>query len=94
LISSCHSFVRLAETACDKDAPNFDILEINTCCNSLSNTFMYQIQHLMDILQVLGVAETPRLVNLLSQLDFNRYYVSIAPKPQFLVVPLVPPVPT
>jgi hypothetical protein len=84
----------LAEIASDKDTHNFDILEINTSCNSLSNVFMYQIQHLMDVLQVLGVAETPRLVNLLSQLDYNRYYVSIAPKPQFVAVPLVPPVPT
>jgi hypothetical protein len=48
------------------------------------------MQQMMEVLQVLGVAETPQLVNLLSQLDFNGYYVSLAPVAKFVANPIVP----
>ncbi|KAH6575198.1 hypothetical protein BASA60_005145 [Batrachochytrium salamandrivorans] len=38
------------------------------------DSFLRQIQKLIDVLQVLGVTETPRLSHLLSQLDFNSFY--------------------
>jgi Gamma tubulin complex component C-terminal len=90
LIDTCHTFVLLSETIAS-NAANLDADDVYSSCQALSDSFMYQIQHLMDILQVLGVAETPRLVNLLSQLDFNGYYLSIAPKAEFVHNPMVPP---
>ena len=58
-------------------------------CTQLSDAFMSEIQTMMDILQVLGVAETPRLVNLLTQIDFNGYYLNLAPQLNFQQ-PIVP----
>lgn len=87
---TCHSFAALADAS--NDVIPLDPKQIQNECLVLSESFLYQIRHLMDVLQVLGVAETPRLVHLLSQLDFNGFYISIAPKDQFMPNPLLPPV--
>ncbi|EGF84256.1 hypothetical protein BATDEDRAFT_84982 [Batrachochytrium dendrobatidis JAM81] len=47
-----------------------DTLSIRT----FEDNFLAQVQKLIDVLQILGVTETPRLSHLLSQLDFNAFY--------------------
>ncbi|KAL2913523.1 gamma tubulin complex Spc97/GCP2 subunit Alp4 [Polyrhizophydium stewartii] len=49
-------------------------LSDHTALRTHEDNFLRQIQNLIDVLQVLGVTETPRLGHLLSQLDFNAYY--------------------
>lgn len=91
-MSTCYSFINVAENIAKMDDAQLNTEYTKTTCISLTDLFMYQVQSLMDILQVLGVSETPRLINLLSQLDFNGFYLSIAPKTEYMSHPLVPPV--
>ncbi len=57
---------------------------------SLENSYLLQVQSLIDCVQILGVAETARLGSLVSQLDFNNYYSSLAPNASYIANPIVP----
>lgn len=61
-----------------------------TRCHQLSETFLHQLQNLMDMLQVMGVSETPRLSGLVCQLDFNGFYRSMVPQVRFVSNPAIP----
>ncbi|KAJ3326202.1 Gamma-tubulin complex component 2 [Boothiomyces sp. JEL0866] len=105
LITTCHSFVKFSEYITESftsdKMDSFTISNITiesephqffTHLETLERSFMLQIQSLIDVIQVLGVAETARLASLVSQLDFNNYYAHLVPTAQFILNPVVAPV--
>jgi hypothetical protein len=98
LLSTCHHYVQFtteftaSEQVLDTVIPiSFDDLnQVKQYCSELENVFLFQIQSLIDCIQVLGISESARLGHLVSQLDYNGYYQNLVPQPTFILNPIVP----
>ncbi|KAI8895937.1 Spc98 family-domain-containing protein [Globomyces pollinis-pini] len=100
LITTCHSFVKFSTSVTSNH--NNDItsnsdqnhslssVESKQYLTTLEQSFLLQIQSLIECIQILGVSETARLSSLVSQLDFNNYYSGLAPLNNFIANPIVP----
>ena len=98
MISTCQHYVQFATEFTQSDevinttiAISFDDLsQVKQYATQLEEMFLFQIQSLIDCIQVLGVSESARLGHLISQLDYNNFYQNRVPHPAFILNPIVP----
>lgn len=57
---------------------------------NIQDSFLKQLQSLIDCVQLLGIAEVAQLGSLVSQLDFNNFYSGLAPAADFILNPIIP----
>jgi hypothetical protein len=98
LISTCRHYVQFAteytqtEQVIDTVLPIAydDLDQVKQYLSEIENMFLFQIQSLIDCIQILGISESVRLGHLVSQLDYNGYYQNLMPQPLFILHPTVP----
>jgi hypothetical protein len=98
LLSTCHHYVRFSKEYIQEDTSiettipisYADPIQVKNYSSQLENMFLFQIQSLIDCIQVLGISESARLGHLVSQIDFNSFYQNQLPQPSFILNPIVP----